>query len=400
MQRFGAGLGARETALAACLLAEAVALLVMAATHPPLDLDIYAWGGHTVLRDAALYDTQAYGHWFTYPPFAAVSFIPVAALPAAVASLLWVLVSLAATAYVCLIILRLSEVTMTPARVMLTIAVALPLEPVRHTFALGQVNLLLMALVFWDLSRLQRGDRAGMGIGIAAAIKLTPALFVVVLLVTRRFRDAAVAMGTFLVCTSLGFVVAPAASANYWSHLFYDTNRVGAPYISNQSPFGAAARLLGGKQHVGQWYLAIPLAVCVVGMFAARHYARRNDWLGAAGVTGITMLLVSPISWTHHWVWLLPGIAVVARKRGILRQGGLICIGVILVAAPLWWTPHHGGPREYGLHGATSLVANSYLIVGVLVLACLVLDAVRAANQPQTPALTRSPPRPAAEMAT
>lgn len=400
MQRLRPGVGAREGALVACLFAEAVALLVMAARHPPLDLHIYAWGGSTVFHDAALYDTQAYGHWFTYPPFAAASFIPVAALPAMAASLLWVLGSLAATAYVCVIIFRLSEVTPTPARVMLMVVVALLLEPVRHTFALGQVNLLLMALVFWDMWRLKRGDRAGVGIGVAAAVKLTPALFVVVLLLSRRFRDAAVATGTFLVCTSLGFVVAPAASAEYWAHLFYDTNRVGAPYISNQSPFGAAARLLDGKQHVGPWYLAVPIAVCLLGMFVARRYARHDDWLGAAGVTGATMLLVSPISWTHHWVWLLPGIAVVARRRTRWRRAGLIFIGGTLVTAPLWWTPHHGGPREYGLHGAMSLVANSYLIVGVLVLCYLALDAARGTDRADALAPVNPPPWPTAELAT
>ncbi len=115
------------------------------------------------------------------------------------------------------------------------VAAGLLLEPVWHTFFLGQVNLFLLALVLADMHRVALGRPAGIGIGIATAIKLTPAIFVVLLLMTRRAKDAVTATATFAVCTLLAYFIAPDASRVYWLHTFYDTSRVGVPYISNQS---------------------------------------------------------------------------------------------------------------------------------------------------------------------
>lgn len=181
-------------------------------------------------------------------------------------------------------------------RVSLTLAVAagLLLEPVWHSFFLGQVNLFLLTLVLADMHRVALGRPAGIGIGIATAIKLTPAVFVVLLLLTRRTKDAVTATATFAVCTLLAYAIAPDASRLYWLHTFYDTSRVGVPYISNQSPYGALARILRGTAEVGDWYTAIPLTIGAFGLLLAAAWARRGDWLGATAVTGVTGLLLSP----------------------------------------------------------------------------------------------------------
>src|SRR5262249_20146031 len=153
------------------------------------------------------------------------------------------------------------------------------------------------------------GRHAGFGIGLAAAIKLTPAIFVVLLLLTRRTRSALIAGATFVGCGLLGVLVAPGASWLYWSRLFHDTHRVRPPYISKHSPYGALLRLSGASRtgdQIGAWYLLIPLAVGAVGLAAATVFARNDDWLAATATTGVTGLIVSPISWTHHWVWAIP----------------------------------------------------------------------------------------------
>jgi alpha-1,2-mannosyltransferase len=256
------------------------------------------------------------------------------------------------------------------------IAGSLALEPVRQTFSFGQINLVLFALIMVDLCRLAGGDQTGVGIGVATAIKLTPGIFVLLLLVARRTRDAMIAAAVFAGCTLVGFAVAPHSSTKYWLHLSHDTKRVGAPYISNQSPFGALARLLGGKQHVGPWYVAIPLVVAIAGMATARWYVRKNRWLEAGTATGVTGLLVSPISWTHHWVWCIPAILVLLKAGRVEK---LVASGAyaLFAVAPLWWTPHRGGPEEYGFHGFTSLIANSFLAAGLSFLAYLSLSAWR-----------------------
>jgi hypothetical protein len=222
-------------------------------------------------------------------------------------------------------------------------------------------------------------------VGVAAAIKLTPAIFVVFFLLAGRIRSAVIAAATFLGCGLIGLLVAPGASRQYWGHLFYDTSRVGAPYISNQSPYAAAIRIAGGASHVGAWWVVIPLTLGATGLWVATVLARRGDWLAGAAVTGSTGLLVSPISWAHHWVWILPALVVLVRDGHRVVAG----LGYLLFAvAPFWYTPHSGGPREYGFHWLVTLVANCYLIAGLAFLAYTGWRAylMRAAPPPPGPA--------------
>jgi alpha-1,2-mannosyltransferase len=345
-----------------------------AITQNPYDLNVYLWGGHAVTRDALLYQAQVTAHWFTYPPFAAVLFAPLAAVGVVTARVAWEAASVAAFAWACMTTLKLASYRASRTVIAGVVLLGLALEPVYHTLYLGQVNLFLLALVLTDVWRVSRGRPAGIGVGLAAAIKLTPAIFVVLFLLTRRTRAALTAAATFACCVLIGFLIAPDASRIYWLHLFYDTKRVGAPYISNQSPFGAAIRILGGAAHVGAWYPLVPLTAAVAGLAVATSLARHHDWLGAAATTGTTGLLVSPISWTHHWVWIVPALVVLVRG-GTRSKIAAVCGYALFVAAPLWWTPSSGGRGEYGFHGGVTLVANCYLVAGI---AFLVHMAVRA----------------------
>ena len=347
---------------------ELAAVIGFAATYNALDFRIYMWGGHAVTQDTRLYLALAYGHWFTYSPFAAMVFVPIAAVPLTLARVAWDLVSVAALAYGVVLTLRLAGYR--PSRLMTAgvTAAAMALDPVYETLFLGQINLILLALILTDVWRVSRGRSAGIGVGIAAAIKLTPAIFIVFFLLARRIRAACMAAATFVGCGPIGLLVAPRASEMYWEHLSHDTSRVGALYISNQSPYGAVVRIAGGAAHVGLWYLAIPLAFAAIGLPAAAILARRGDWLGATAATGTTGLLVSPISWAHHWVWILPALVLLLRSGHRVAAG----LGYVLFAlAPFWYTPRSGRPGEYGFHGLLTLVANCYLIAGLAFLAYL-----------------------------
>ena len=341
---------------------EIAVAIAFAATYNALDFRIYMWGGHAVLSDSRLYLALAYGHWFTYSPFAAIVFVPVAALPLTAARVGWDLVSLAALACSCVVVLKLAGYRPTRIVVAGAVAAAMALDPVYQTLFLGQINLILLALILTDIWRVSRGRAAGIGVGIAAAIKLTPAIFIVFFLLAGRTKAALVAAGTFVACGLAGLLIAPDASKLYWRHLFFDTHRVGAPYISNQSPYGTAIRIAGGQGHVGAWWIVIPLAFAAIGLATATILARRQDWLGATAVTGATGLLVSPISWAHHWVWILPALVVLIRSGHRIAAAA----GYLLFAlAPFWFTPHAAGPREYGFHWLLTLVANCFLIAGL-----------------------------------
>lgn len=356
-----------QRTLGVTVAAEAVAIAAWVVFHGPLDLQIYLWGGHAVEHGTMLYDTRALGHWFTYPPFAALTFLPLAHLPAGVAEFLWYLALVAALVFSVRACLGIAGWRPTTRRLGAAVALVAILEPVWHTFALGQVNLLLLALVLWDVRRLSLGKWAGIGIGVATAVKLTPALFVIVLLLGKQRRSAMTVVASFAACTVGGFLTNPSASYEYWSHLFDDTSRVGATYISNQSPFGVAARLLGSANAVGGWYLVVPVGIAALGVVVAAAFLRRGNVLDAAAVTGLTMLLVSPISWSHHWVWALPALAALLRTGG--RTDAVIAVSsyVVFLAGFPWWTPHNGAPGEFGVH-ATTVLADSYTVCGLMML--------------------------------
>jgi alpha-1,2-mannosyltransferase len=356
------------------LAVELAVVIGFAAAYDALDFRIYMWGGHAVLHDDRLYLVQAFGHWFTYSPFAAVVFVPIAALPLAVARVLWDLASVAALAYSCLISLKLAGYRPSLAMVAGITAAAFALDPVYQTLFLGQIDLILLALILADVWRARNGRSAGVLVGVAAAIKLTPAIFIVFFLVARRTRAAFLGAAAFIGCGLVGWLVAPGPSKLYWEHLSHDTGRVGAPYISNQSPYAAAIRIAGGAGHIGPWYVIIPVLLAAIGLTAAAILARNRDWLGATAAAGATGLLVSPISWAHHWVWIVPALVLLVRDgHRIAAAAGYLLFAV----SPFWYTPHSGGPREYGFHGLLTLVANCYLIAGLAFLGYLAGRAFR-----------------------
>jgi hypothetical protein len=361
-------------------LAVMVGVLVWySATHALYDFTIYMWGGRSVSHDTRLYTELAGANWFTYSPFAATVFAPVAVIPAAVARVIWQLASVAALAWSCVLTFRLAGWRVRWPAIAAAVAIGLTLEPIYHTLYLGQINLILMALVLGDVWLIARGRPAGVGVGIAAAIKLTPAIFIVLFLLTRRTRSALIAMATFAVCTLSAWVIAPGASRMYWLHVFYDTRRLGVPYISNQSVYAAVVRIAGGVSHVGPWEYVLPLAIGSFGLIVAAVLARHRDWLGAVAATSTTGLLVSPISWTHHWVWVLPALVVLLRGGTGARLAAAVGY-VLFVAAPMWFTPHAGGPSEYGFHGVITVIANCFMLAGLAFLAYLGRQAWRSSR--------------------
>ncbi|MBS1878389.1 MAG: DUF2029 domain-containing protein [Actinobacteria bacterium] len=343
-------------------------LLEPAAHWPLWDVNVYHWAGAQVAHGAALYAGSAPYH-FTYPPFDAALFGLGGEAPAIYLKLAISAASVCALVVLCALSLGAAGVPRRPELVFAAAALALLTVPVVDTLHLGETDLIVAALVATDVLRRRDGGRwQGVGVGLAAAIKLTPLIFVAYLLATRRARAAAVAMVTFAATLLAGFLLLPADSRTFWlDGVFLQARRVGNPInLDDQSLAGTVARLAGGPaQGVGWWYGAAVLTA-VAGFAVAVWAHRRGHRLAGAVCCGITGLLVSPISWTHHWVWAVPLLVLLTvvawrRRSRWCALAAVLTAGVFSAAAAL---PSTWGPL--GLGG--TVAANAYVWCGAAVL--------------------------------
>lgn len=351
-----------RAALVAANLAAIASSLPSWTKHGPslgadrLDLDVYRIGGRVWLTGGHLYGAlpaAAPGIRlpFTYPPFAAIAGSPLSLIPAPAAAMIVTFGTMALLAAVLRIFLRPLGWPLAG-----VLPLALVLEPVRSTISYGQVNVLLMTLVAADcLSRAPQWPRGSLT-GVAAAVKLTPLAFVLFFLLRRDYRAAGVMTATFAACTGLGFALAPADSGRYWTSVLFDTGRIGDPlYAGNQSIFGVLARagLRQGTPAATSVWLALSVAAVTIACLGMRRALAADDAHLALALNALAALLVSPISWSHHWVWAGPAILALAAagRRGHLRAARAAAAAglVLFVACPQWWLPH-GGNRE--LHWA------------------------------------------------
>ncbi|MBX7266162.1 DUF2029 domain-containing protein [Micromonospora sp. Llam7] len=359
----------------------AVAIAVLPGHRGWFDIGVYHGAVAHWVAGGELYEWVTWNQYgFTYPPFAAVAMLPMAALPwHATIAVNLALTVLAAGFLLLLLVGPLVRRVGRPRWYAFALAGCLlaALNPVRDTVSFGQVNLLLMALVYLDLWLLERGRRgAGVGIGLAAAIKLTPAVFVGYLLVTRRWRAAATAVATAAAATLFAAAVAPNATRAYFTEALWDTGRVGRlEYVSNQSLLGLVARLDPAHPDRLLWLALVAGALVVWWVrVRVRRAAGSGDERAGFALTGVLALLISPITWVHHLVWLVPGLVVVAAAtlpwppagpvaRRRLRAG--IAAYVVLCSGVVWvFANGFGGP--YGFLGG-----NAYLLVAVGFLALL-----------------------------
>jgi alpha-1,2-mannosyltransferase len=279
---------------------------------------------------------------FTYPPFAAVLLMPVATMSLTAAGWLNAGASLLALGVVLHVVIRRTDLGRgaSPGLV-LTAAVVLAAatEPVRQTLGLGQINLLLLALIVLDIGVLARSDSrwAGAGVGIATAIKLTPGLFIVYLLVTRRWRMTGVAIGAATAATAATLPLAPEESVRYFTELLWQTGRVGTPdAVANQALSGLLARLPDATTSSGGWWLAASALILVAGLCRARRAHDAGDEISALTVVGLTANLISPISWTHHLLFLPIAVLLLADSG---RRCRIVTAAVgygICVLSPIW----------------------------------------------------------------
>ncbi|MFJ4684852.1 glycosyltransferase 87 family protein [Streptomyces sp. NPDC088789] len=367
-------------ALGTCLLSfTAFWLAQRAAQVSMIDLMVYRAEGATVRAGGDLYALRATAAQLptTYPPFAALLFTPLT-LPGAE-----VLRALATAGNLALLVVfvRQSLLLVGERRgtaVWWTAAVAVWCEPVWTTLRYGQINLLLAVLVLWDLSRREGARWAGVGIGLAAAVKLTPALFVVFLLATgavayvRRgpggpwLRHARGAVAAFAGATGLAAAVLPYDSWRFWSAMVFRAGRVGhAEETANQALRGVLARLLHSPDP-GGWWLAVAVVAAGAGLAVAvvAELRGRRPW--AVCAVAVTALLVSPVSWSHHWVWCVPLTLLLGSRA---YRAGAVATSVVFCSYALWWVPHGPHRPELRQGGAELTLSALYALTGCAFLA-------------------------------
>jgi alpha-1,2-mannosyltransferase len=349
-----------------------------------LDLGVYRAGGHAVLTGVPLYAQPLYEHLnFTYPPFAAVVFTPLALIPFGALKVVFSVLNVVALALAIRLCLReLGTRDVGSATVLLT-GVLFWLEPVRSTIVVGQVNLLLMLLLLWDVTRPASARWQGAGVGLATGIKLIPGLFIVYLLITRRYRAAGVATGVFVGTVALGFVVAPASAARYWRDTFVTTNRIGkVAEAGNQSLAGVLARLAAPAPHSATVWFIGALLLGVSGLAAAWLAHRRGCELLGVTICGLTSCVVSPFTWNHHWVWLVPCVILLLHlafstdRRLLWLPAGLVLLTldwpVALVTAPDRNTPSTGLIMLNAAEPLAYLTRNLYPALAIALVVLLV----------------------------
>jgi alpha-1,2-mannosyltransferase len=412
--------GAAVAAVAAAAYLVALATHPMAAMLKGFDLQVYLDGGQQALHHSGnlyswYYDNHP-GIQFTYTPFAALLFAVGSAVPLHVLVALVAAVStvaLTATIWIAFRELGWQPIARAGATLLLT-GLVFWTEPVQRALFLGQVELVLMALVVWDLCQPDRRWWKGAATGLAAAIKLVPLLFIVYLVLTRRFRQAAVAVAVFIAAVIIGFAVLPGPSKYWWiDGNFFQAGRTGfVGDQQNQSLRGMLTRLAGSVNGSFALWLAVAVVAGILGLAAAVVLHNSGRTFAGLMAAALTALLVSPISWDHHWVWIAPGLAViidagVRARTAAARAGwyGLAAVVLVLYAAwPDFWSrkagllqgglinyapassfAHGDNPAyaEYHWHGLQLLAGNLYLLAGLGLFVVVLAAAITLARPGQ-----------------
>ncbi len=334
-----------------------------------IDLDVYARGGMAILRGESLYDISVNGLVFTYPPFAALLFTSLSLVTLEVARWLVTITSLACYAAIVSVCARSARIGWLPAT--MVGAAGLTLEPLFTNIDLGQIDLYLILMVTLDCLLVPARHR-GWLVGLAAGIKIVPGVFVLYFVLRRDWRAVGrvgVGLAASVIC---GALVAPADSWRYWSGGFLDASRFGNGVVvraDNQSLPAEFMRLTRDATPpdavlIGVSALALSLAVLV-----ARRLLQNNRPLDAMVALGLGSLLASPVSWTHHWLWVVPLLVVTVARRWWITSWAL---GAVFLVGPMALLPM-GNFLELQHNWWQAILSAAYLLVGMSMLSRLYL---------------------------
>ena len=429
-------------------------LCLLGATYPqmydkdyklPQHFDVYWYALNNWFSGNSLYDWYALPDYkmypFTYPPFGAWVLSPLTWFDYETAARLMIMAIALQTAVIVALIGRSlgwswgSAFAIAP---WVAILVQQCLEPFTQSVGFAQVNTAMMALVMIDVAAPPSWKGRGVASGLAAAIKLTPAIAVLIFLLRRQWRSAITMVATSLTVTLLSWVISPGESARFFFDAMWDPQRAGdAYYTSNQNLKGFVARALPENTWSIAWAITVALALVAAVWLCLRIQAAATSVVtphviyddaapgplnAATPATGVTVsaasaalvapagdavelaasdavaapsavattpapvlpenlatlltaavimtlgLLVSPITWSHHWVWGLASvvalIAVTLRLKSAPLAALALVQGALFIMAPHWWFSH-GQVNELHWNVVEQLVGSSYTLAAI-----------------------------------
>lgn len=415
-------------------------LCLLGATYPqmygkdyklPQHFDVYVYwyalnnwfSGNSLYDWYALPDYKMYP--FTYPPFGAWALSPLTWFDYETAARLMIMAIALQTAVIVALVGRSlgwswgSAFAIAP---WAAILVQQCLEPFTQSVGFAQVNTAMMALVMIDVAAPLSWKGRGVASGLAAAIKLTPAIAVLIFLLRRQWRSAITMVATSLAVTLLSWVISPGESTRFFFDAMWDPQRAGdAYYTSNQNLKGFVARALPENTWSIAWAITVALALVAAVWLCLRIQAAATSVVtphvtsddaasgplnAAAPATGAAVsaadavaapnavatspaspvlpenlatlltaavimtlgLLVSPITWSHHWVWGLATVVVLIvvalRLKSLALMGTALAQGALFIMAPHWWFPY-GQVNELHWSVVKQLVGSSYTLAAI-----------------------------------
>ncbi|GAB76640.1 hypothetical protein AUCHE_01_02020 [Austwickia chelonae NBRC 105200] len=350
-------------------------------TSLQIDSLVYRYGAEVLFSGTdRLYEQPNGALPFTYPPVAALFFSPLL-VPEPLAAFIVAVAGLASVWRITWLVLddlRPQESGhATVAAALLPLAVLT--EPIFKTFSYGQINLVLAWLVAEDLLGRRRGRIGGILVGLATLIKLTPAAFFLIIVLRRDIASFLRGIGTILAGVLAGFLLMPSSSLVFWTGLTGAAQRVGdTSYFLNQSVKGALAR--SGVSASWPWILAC-LIVLAATFLAAHLLLRSGRDLPAILATAFCALLISPVSWSHHWVWFWPLLLWTLTDHRPTPGKGFLALAtawaLAVLVRPFWWAiPQHGPWHDVSWWQL--LISDTYMVVGAITLALLTVEAFRS----------------------
>lgn len=371
------------TVLIGAIFAEVIAIWFVHWIHTRgyLDTEVYRLGARAWLRGYPLYgDTltpdvpDSVTLPFIYPPFAALLFVPLAWMPLGAAIVTVAVLSHLSILVTSFVLVRSSSYLAPGAKLIPAVTVLLMpfltlIEPARETLNYGQINLVLMALVTADCLLPRTRWPRGLLVGIAAAIKLTPLVFLLLFALRKDFRAAATTLVTFAATVLIGIAAAPRDAAAWWLHTMLDTGgSFGPVYAGNLTLRSLLAKQgLTGTALNTPW-IAGSLILAVLAVLAIRYALRVDNLPLAVMSTAMLGLLVSPISWSHHWVWAAPTLALLLAMSLRHQWYGLMLMilfaALVVLIGPQWLLPNTNN-RELNWTFAQQVVGNAYTLLGM-----------------------------------
>ena len=364
-----AAAGPRRGRTALLWLPAALAALItvwVTLTRPPhallTDLAVYTGAVDGLTHGASLYDFISTGDApVTYPPFAGLVFLPIVDVLPFALRLGWTLATVAAVAGLARLLGR---------RAPLYAFVLLLSAPVASNLKFGQVSVFLAALIAVDVLALRQSRWQGLLIGLAAAIKLTPLIFIPMLWLAGRRRAAVLATATFATCGTLAALALPGDSWRFWTTEVSQVSRLGhITGIGNQSLNAALLRFELSAPARSAIVLLAGGTIAALALHRAAVQARAGDWLSALVLTGTASLVLSPVSWTHHQIWLvLAALLPVAGATWTRYAWPALVLAVMLLPVPALGPP---------------LWSNSRLLLALVIAALLPLARPSGPAPPQ-----------------